>query len=612
MTCTKEKIKKSAIYTITVACGLAVAFSTTGASAQPVERTIRRPIVIIPTPPPATSPPGPSLRAPVATTGSLNVAIPYQQNTIRLTEVAREKLLASTTMDEFILNIPNQQSPRNDRNVPKGAAESGEEAAREGNRQRNYGVTRQNFSLSKTPNEIVTFEPVAGFWLGSILEEQGLRGGLGSQREVPILASSRANYLVSVNSLAIPNSYREITSPSMSTVNAAIGSMIQSAGNAEVGTAMSMNVVENYNASQTALSLNLDASYIGARVKAALTSNSSASRQAVTLSFVQRAFTVSMDTQGRNRAPAFFNDTFTLDQAKELVTQGRLGVTADVVLPDYNPPNYIKSITYGRAILINVVSNIDRSDLKTFLSGSYSSGAFAVDVSAGLQNQRQNERFEMQVTTFGGPGSALNKLVVPLNSRDDLLRALNSYLRAPAPLTTMVPISYAAYSLRDDRLATIQRTTEYTVTTYSPQPMGKKVTLNIRFIPQGGDGAGDSTNELFGTVRINNQIVSQISRAEADGNGRENGQSLDLKMVNAPNTPITVDWYFGDPEPIIEVEMWDADSGSGDDWLYKKRFTLSMAGLANSDTAQVVDNQYSPDQGATSTVIIDLVKTSDM
>jgi Thiol-activated cytolysin len=617
---------KTASSMIALSCGLtclggfgfvlagtsAIAQTAAEPAAPAMRQMIRRaPMMRAPT---QTATPAPELAPPSSQLGSSAMAGATSNSAISIMSRAigiKAELLEATTMTDFIAKLPEQQQKRPDRLVGLSGVESTNETAQDGGRPRNYGVTRQRLSLSQTPEEIVTFGPVAGFWLGSILEEQGLRGGLGSQREVPVPSNNRAPYLVSINSLAIPNSYREITNPSMSSVNSAIGSMIQAAGNVEVGTSMSMKMVDNYSANQAALSLNLDVSYLSARVKAALEANSSASRQAITLSFVQNAFTVAMDTQGRSRGPAFFNDTFTLDQAKDLVNQGRLGVTS-ATLPQMNPPNYIKSITYGRAVLINVVSNMDRSELKTLLNGSYDSGVFKANINSNQSSARQNERFELQVTTFGGPGNALSNLVVPISNRTELINALNTYLRAPAPLTTMVPISYAAYSLRDDRLATIQRTTEYTLTQYAPEPIGRKIKLDIRFTVGGDDGVGDNTNELWGNIRINGQLVSQIERIASEGNKREPGQSLAMTKVNTPNDPITIEWYFGDPDPVVEVDMWDSDGSSGDDWLYRKRFSLPMSGLADSETSQFIDSQYSVDQSGTSSITIDMTKLSDL
>jgi Thiol-activated cytolysin len=555
-------------------------------------------------PPPAPSPHGGS----VVRERNLNATSPAGAGFVLRGVLVNSQLLEAATLDEFIERLPAVGPKRPDRSNARGDVEESTETAPEGGRTRSYGVTRQRFSLATTPDQIVTFEPVAGFWLGSILEDRGLRSGLGSQREIPIPSTTRAGFVISVNNLAVPSGSQRIENPSMSSVNSAIATMIQGARNVDYSSSTSTKIVDNYDANQTALALGLDAAYMGARVKAALDTNSSASRQAVSMSFIQRAFTVSMDTEGRNRRAAFFNDNFTLEQAKDLVNQDRWGAGTGYM----NPPSYIKSITYGRAVIINVVSNVSRSSVRQFLNAAYTQPGLSVEGTADLQNLQKNERYELQITTFGGSGQQVNKLVKVVNSREDVINNLNAYLRAPAPLTTMVPISYAAYSLRDDALTTLQRTTEYTVTEYSPQPMGQAVQLNLRFIVGGGDGAGDSGNEIFGTVRVNGRVVSSIDRNAATGNRRESGQNLDLPNSASPSLPIQIEWYNGDPEPVIEADFWEADEGSGDDRLFTRRFTLPMGGLARSDNASHAESYYERDQGAISSLRIDMTKTGNL
>jgi Thiol-activated cytolysin len=502
----------------------------------------------------------------------------------------RNTLLESTTLDEFFDRLPSPDKPtKPDSERPVGAAEEGQ-TPKNGPRGRTYNVTRQKYSMKYTPMEIATFEPIAGFWLGSLLENEGLRLGLGSQREIPVPAAARAPYIISTN-LPGANASRVVDQPSMSSAQTAINDIVsstQASGIASPGT-MSINITENYDAIKTAKDLSLDVAYAGARVQAALNTNRSANRHAVAVGLVERAFTASVDFQGRTRKDAFFNQNFTLDQAKGLVEQNRMGFTGSSLIYNVNPPNYIKSITYGRAVILNIVSEVSEASVRASLQGQYLGSA----VDARAQEEVKNAKFELQVTTFGGPRGATSKLIA-VDGINNVSALINSYLAEPAPLSTMVPISYAAHTMRDDRLAALQRTTEYTVTQYSSNPIGERYSVNVRFVPGGGDGT-DNSLELFGSVRVGG-LAADFARGAAGGNVREANQEFDMGTF-------VVDWYYGEPFPQVDVQMWEADDSSADDLMYMNSFRFDPQTAA--DTGNPVRNdQFQRSQNATSGVIV--------
>jgi Thiol-activated cytolysin len=520
----------------------------------------------------------------------------------------RWALLEAPTVEAFIEAIPTLKRLRDRADRMVGGESTSQESIPEGGRSRNVNVSQQRYSLQTTPEEITTFDPVAGFWLGAILEEKGLRLGLGSQREVPIPATSRAPFRVTTN-LPIAEPSRLVEAPSASTVQAAINSMISSANSKATGGGMHLKFSENHSAEQVARDFGLDAAYMGARVKAGLTVNKSIKRQSVALMLTEKAFTMSMDAEGRSRRPAFFNDNFTLDQAKALVNQGRLGVDLD---GGSNVPTYLKSITYGRIVLINITSDMSAEELKTKLAGSFQSGAANINTNFNSALANSNNTFELRVTTFGGPRPSEGGFkLIPVSGGANLLQTLNEYLNQPTPLSTMVPISYTAYTLKDDNLAAMQRTSEYTVTKYAAESIGTKYTFRVAFVGNGDDGAADNTNEIYGDVQLNGRTIWSRSRDQARSNARQQGQDLDLGSSDRGDE-FVVEQFHGDPVPTVRAKFWDWDEGSQDDLMYDYTFPVDFDLLSTFPSKTVPVNNYQRSQNATSVLEFTIVRSEEM
>ena len=112
---------------------------------------------------------------------------------------------------------PPQNTPK-----PVGGSENAQE--KEGNR--TYNVTRERYSLATTPEAIVSFDPAAEFfWPGSLLQEKGLRGGLGSLNPIPNLESKRAPLRVFLVNPNVSNGSREVADPNGSSVGNAVGEL---------------------------------------------------------------------------------------------------------------------------------------------------------------------------------------------------------------------------------------------------------------------------------------------------------------------------------------------------------------------------------------------------
>jgi hypothetical protein len=304
-----------------------------------------------------------------------------------------------------------------------------------------YRCTTTPYSITRTPDRVVTLNPdVEILWVGSLLQGKGHLGGIGQLGELPI--RQRAPLQLSID-LLVGDNARTVQSPSVATVTSAIGELIsdaQAAGHT-AGSNIFYTKETTHSMTQAALSMGLSANYMGATIKATLSSNISDETRTVTAYFVQRMFNVSMALP--QTPDEVFSEAFTTDLLQQQIDRGRIG-------PD-NLPVFISSIAYGRILMFSFTSTASLVDINATLEAMYNSGEFGGSLSAHLQ-QVLNEA-QIEVVTVGGDA---NQALALIRNND-----LDAYFAQDAPLTTARPISYTVRNLADNVIASVSETTNY-------------------------------------------------------------------------------------------------------------------------------------------------------
>ncbi len=350
-------------------------------------------------------------------------------------------------VDAYLATLPtwDQFSPAQaDADVATGPSSQGEEVI-EGE---TYNCTTTPYSLTRTPDRVVTLNPdVEILWVGSLLQGKGHLGGIGSLAELPI--RQRAPLTLSIDLLTGDNT-QTVQNPNVASVTSAVGALIQAAQDAghTAGSNIFFTQETTHSLVQAALSMGLSASYMGASIKASLSSNISDQTRTVTAYFVQRMFSVSMvlpQTPGE-----VFSDAFTTQKLQEQVDQGRIG--AD------NLPVYVSSVAYGRILMFSFTSTASLVDINATLSAMYNGGDFGGSLDTHLQSVLENA--QIQVVTVGGDA---NNALALIRAND-----LGAYFATDAALTTARPISYTVRNLGDNSIASVAETTDYNLKTCTP------------------------------------------------------------------------------------------------------------------------------------------------
>jgi hypothetical protein len=464
-------------------------------------------------------------------------------------KVSRKRLTDSDlkrvkSVEEFIEGLPSWENPPKDSGPKKtGGTKSPE-------------VTRTDYSLSTTPQEIVTFEPVNGFWIGALVQEKGMRAGRASMREIPVPAGKRAYFKLTTD-LLTTNNVRLILQPSASSVQQHLGGIIQGAKGVKTGSSIDYKMTENHSAEQTALSLGLDAHYMGGRLKASLESSKSKKSHSISAIFIEKAFTAKADFEGRSGAEAYFASGFKPEDAHELVKDGAITTK--------NRPCYVSSITYGRMLVFTLTSSANKSELKGTVEAMYNAGFAGGALSASAKKVLSDSSTEIRVTSIGGPTEATAALI--------RTGKLAEFFAKSAPLSSMVPISYTVNSVREQLLASMQRTTTYSVYEYPPaQPTGVayKVSMWLELL-DAKDKGGSGDSDIYGELRVNGEMKWEASKSKKVY--RTTGQSIDL-LKNEP-----FEYYFAKKNKW-QVKCWIKDDDTiKDDDLGKFEFTLDPGAL---------------------------------
>lgn len=440
-------------------------------------------------------------------------------------------------------------------NAPKavGGAEDAQE--KEGNR--TYKVTRERYSLTTTPEAIVSFDPAAEFfWPGSLLQEKGLRGGLGSLNPIPNLENKRAPLRVFVVNPNVANGSRDVANPNGSSVGNAVGELREMLNGREIPTSSNFQYTRSDSLEQSALSLGIDARYMTGYVKSVFGTKHTAREESINGTLMIKGYTIAMEPQAAGWR-GFFSEGFTLADAQQLARQKAIDHT--------NLPCYVATVTYGTIVAFNMKRTLTEDELKAKVQAGGSIGFASADVSVAGESLRKDEKTTITFTTIGGPADNVVK-AASSSAFNQVIQSLMA--RAPKP-SEMAPISYSVRSLKDRALASMMRTTEYVHTEYAPNPAGETYELRAYFkINDSDDGVADNTVECYGEGRINGAKFWEIPRSQADTetNKREKGGTIDIAAFGGK--PRTVDYYYDTKEKLkLDLRLMDYDGSSADDLL---------------------------------------------
>ena len=313
-------------------------------------------------------------------------------------------------------------------------------------------TTKTRHTLRKNLSDVAILRPTAGvvFPGALVLADRRLMEG----QPVPI-SLPRGQVTLSVDLPGLRNSRREVTNPTNSSVQDAITDLLNewhaTSGSQGYATAARsfLEVKCAYSSEQIALDLGFSAKWAGGNAATQLNVSTDSVSSSAMAYYKQIYYSVTIDTPAR--PSQFFGEGVTLEDVRQVASAE-------------HPPAYVRSVDYGRLLLIKMetASRESKASMQGALNHVTSGGVeLGGTVDAKYANIVKNSAFTV-VAIGGGAQDAAN-----FNGTEEDLKRLREYIQKGATFSIQnpgAPIGYTVAMMKDNQVATMGFTTEYTAT----------------------------------------------------------------------------------------------------------------------------------------------------
>jgi len=182
-----------------------------------------------------------------------------------------------------------------------------------------------------------------------------------------------------------------------------------------------------------------------------------------------------------------------------------------------NPPTFISSVTYGRELWMLIESNYEASEIKATLNAAFSAGFASGALDLNAEQKKVLNESNIQILILGGGGRPAVEVVA-----GDHVSKLKDYLLAGANYSKTSPgviISYTVRYLKDNDVARVSSSTDYTIKTNQAAPetillTGIRVTWKTA-----GDDKDWNTQPTVVVYDKNGRVIGNYACCSSDRNG---------------------------------------------------------------------------------------------
>ena len=316
--------------------------------------------------------------------------------------------------------------------------------------------TNTTYNLKKNFDQVAILRPTNGIvWPGALVKgNESLMDGVPEP-----IGIERAPVTISVNLPGIgEHGIRTVKNPAASSVQAAVDSALDWWNNnayidGYVNAAnSSFHLSTSYSSKQLALDVDLNAEWASGNVSSQFNYYSDESKKVVVAVFKQAFYDVIYDTP--TSPEKVFSDQASLDEVKSIIN-------------DAAAPAYIKSVTYGRIIMFRMESTSAYKSSDVEAAFRYAAG-YSVDGSLTTTYNEILQQSSIDLVTIGGNAAVATEPISTANADGastilDKVRGIISGDNAVYSKNNPgVPIAYSVFYLKDNSLAKLGYTTEYT------------------------------------------------------------------------------------------------------------------------------------------------------
>jgi hypothetical protein len=235
-----------------------------------------------------------------------------------------------------------------------------------------------------------------------------------------------------------------------------------------------------------------------------------------------------------------------------------------------NPATYVSSVTYGRELWMLIESNRTSNEVKATLNAAFSAGFTSGNADLSAEQKKILNESSIQVLILGGGGKPAIEVVA-----GDHVTKLKEYLLAGANYSKTSPgviISYTVRYLKDNDVARVSSSTDYTIKTSQAAPEAIRLTSIKVTWRTTGDNKDWDTQPVISVFDKTGRNIGNLGCCSADRNNDEwnNGR------VETRDIPIIVSGLT-----IEDLSSGHFSAGrnpnGNDDWDYDANVQFSFS-----------------------------------
>jgi thiol-activated cytolysin len=384
--------------------------------------------------------------------------------------------------------------------------------------------TRTTYTLQNNFEEVAILRPTQDvIWPGALVEaNQSLLDGLP---EPARFARSPVKIRVDLPGIGA-NGTKTIERPDQANVQTAIDEALEwwNANAYEEGyvnaSSSSNRITTSYSSTQASLDVGLNVAWATGDVQSQFNYETSEERRVVMATYKQAFYTVSFVQESGAQPEDVFGPGVTLQEVQSAFDNDA-------------PPAYVASVTYGRIIMFRMETSSSYTSAEVEAAFKYAAGT-QVDGDLEARYQEVLSSSTVEVITLGG-NAAVASEAVTARTAGDLVPIITGENAVYSRSNPGVPISYAVKYLKDDQLAKLGYTTEYTATECSSVQTANAIIVNVKrfHVVKDCDGIeGDGEFDFRALVRNGSTTEGDFRRSATLGDGESVTLNEDV-VVNA-------------------------------------------------------------------------------
>lgn len=436
----------------------------------------------------------------------------------------------------------------------------------------------EKYDLTRTPDEVIMNDTISGVvYPGALIQGEGYLQGPGGLRELSIRKRRPLQVVVDLSNEGNSSTMTQVDYAGFQKSYSEIIKNIKNS-QVEIPSYVSFKQIETQEVNSAALNLGISAKYLTADLDSNLRSNTQADSKTYMVVFKQKAFTLSAVIPS---TPAeFFSEDFTVSDLKQQESIGAIN--------DHNLPLYVSSVTYGRILIFTITSKASKEDIQGALKASYQNPLMNINGDLKAKYQKILSGASINILVNGGDKKNTEKLIRNLN--------LDSYFSGDTSVETFVPMTYILRNLKDNSVAKVSETTEYT-TKKCDEVLAKayKVRITIEKIVMKYTGSMSGSSEIYGDLSLNNKRIWSRSRDQYVSTAK--GKELETNLMQKPMDfvlstrtyqPVVLNARFVDNNIVQDSQI----ASFNEEIAYDNNFRVKEPGSYQTDSQKGVTIYY--------------------